>query len=134
MYISETKLRIRYAETDQMGYVYYGNYAQFFEVGRVEALRQLGLNYKEVEESGLIMPVLTFNIKFNKPAYYDDLITIRTTIKHIPSMRIHFDYETFNETGILLNTGSTTLVFLDKKTTKPVLPPFDLIEKLKRFF
>jgi acyl-CoA thioester hydrolase len=93
MYISETKLRVRYAETDRMGYAYYGNYAQYYEVGRVEALRQLGLSYRSLEDSGIFLPVLHYSVKFFKPAFYDDLLTVRTIIKEIPQTRIKFFYE-----------------------------------------
>lgn len=132
MYSSETTLRVRYAETDQMGYVYYGNYAQYFEVGRVEALRKLGLSYREMEEDGIIMPVLSFSVGYKKPALYDDLLTIKTSIPELPQMRIRFVYETRNEKGELLNTGETTLVFIDRSSGKPVRPPAAFLEKLKQ--
>src|SRR5258708_837093 len=111
MYITETRIRTRYAETDQMGYVYYGNYAQYFEVGRVEALRNLGMSYRELEQRGILLPVVSFDIKFLKPALYDENLNIITKIMEKPSVRIKFDYETYNEKGELLNTASTTLVF-----------------------
>ena len=88
MYLHETKIRIRYGETDQMGYVYYGNYAQFFEIGRVEMLRSLGVSYASMEKQGIMLPVVDFSVKYIKPAYYDDLITIRTMIEEIPSVKI----------------------------------------------
>ena len=116
MFSSEVKIRVRYGETDRMGYVYYGNYAEYFEVARVEALRELGLNYKDVEDSGIMLPVYTFNIKYFKPAFYDDLLTIKTTIKEIPQARITFEYETYNEKKELLNKGETVLVFIDIKS------------------
>ena len=134
MYVSETKIRVRYAETDRMGYVYYGNYAQYYEVGRVEALRQLGLSYKSMEDNGIILPVLTYSIKFFKPAYYDDELTIKTTIKEIPQARIHFGYECYNQTGTLLNAGETTLVFINKLTNKPCIAPEEFTGKLKDQF
>ena len=134
MYISETTVRVRYAETDRMGYVYYGNYAQYYEVGRVEALRQLGLSYKSIEDDGIMLPVFSFAIKYFKPAYYDDLLTIKTTIKEIPQTRINFEYEVFNEKGNLLNKGDTTLVFIDIQTNKPCAAPAAFIEKLKKHF
>lgn len=133
MYISETKIRVRYGETDQMGYCYYGNYAQYFEVGRVEALRGLGMSYKSLEDSGIMLPVLEFKIKYLKPAYYDDLLTIKTIIKSLPAARIHFDYETYNEQGTLLNTGETTLVFISKASNRPCAAPAAMIQKLKEF-
>jgi acyl-CoA thioester hydrolase len=134
MYISETTVRVRYAETDKMGYVYYGNYTHYYEVGRVEALRQLGTSYKEMEDSGVMLPVYTCTIKYLKPALYDDLLLIKTTIKELPLARITFDYEIYNEKGELLNIGNTTLVFIDMKSNKPRPAPDAFIEKIKLFF
>lgn len=134
MYQHETKLRVRYGETDQMGYAYYGNYAQYFEVGRVEMLRSLGVTYKEMEDEGIALPVYTFSIKYFKPAYYDDELTIRTTIKKMPAARIEFHYETFNAKGDLLNEGDTTLVFIDKNTKRPCPPPERFIIQFRPFF
>ncbi len=134
MYVSETKVRVRYSETDKMGYVYYGNYTHFYEVGRVEALRQLGTSYKEMEDSGIMLPVFTCSLKYLKPALYDDLLLIKTTIKELPKARITFDYEIYNEKGELLNEGITTLVFVDMKTNKPRPAPDSFIEKIKKFF
>ena len=131
MYNHQVDIRIRYAHTDQMGYCYYGNYAQFYEIGRVEALRNLGFSYKKIEESGILLPVIDFNIKYINPAYYDDLITVNTIIKELPSARIKFEYEIFNESGEKLNFGATTLVFINKKTNRPTKCPLELIEKLK---
>lgn len=130
MFTSETQIRIRYGETDQMGYCYYGNYAQFYEVGRVEALRQLGFSYRSLEESGIMLPVLDFQIKYLKPAYYDDLLTIRTTVHDIKGARILFQYEMFNDKNEKINFGETTLVFINKETGKPCQPPEELIRKL----
>ena len=123
MYSLETKIRVRYAETDQMSFVYYGVYAQYYEVGRVELLRSLGLTYKEIEEMGYTLPVVNMNINYKKPAFYDDELTIRTTIKELPSAKITFDYETFNHAGDLLNIGEVILVFVDKETGKPCFAP-----------
>lgn len=116
---AETKIRVRYGETDQMGYAYYGIYAQYYEVGRVEAMRMLGFSYKEVEVRGILMPVIDFTINYKKPAYYDDEITVVTYLKERPkSIRIPFDYECYNAKGELLNTGKVTLVCIDKVTNK----------------
>lgn len=134
MYITETRIRTRYAETDQMGYVYYGNYAQYFEVGRVEALRNLGMSYRELEEMGILLPVVSFNINFLKPAFYDENLNIITKIMEKPTVRIKFDYETYNENGELLNTASTTLVFVNKKRNKPCPPPKEFMELFKGYF
>lgn len=134
MYISETTVRVRYAETDKMSYVYYGNYTHYYEVGRVEALRQLGTSYKEMEDSGIMLPVYTCNLKYLKPALYDDLLIIKTTIKEMPSAKIIFDYEIYNQNDELINVGTTTLVFIDIKTNKPRVAPDLIIEKLKKYF
>ena len=116
---AETKIRVRYGETDQMGYVYYGVYAQYYEVGRVEAMRLLGFSYKQIEEKGILMPVIDFSISYKKPAFYDDEITVITYLKERPTgLRINFEYECFNEAKELLNTGKVTLVLLDKATNK----------------
>ena len=113
-------LRTRYAETDQMGVVYYGNYPQYLELGRVEWLRAIGLTYKEMEAEGIMMPVVSLQIQYKKPALYDELITIRTKLKDLPSTKIEFDYEILNEKGELLSTANTILVFVDAKTFRPV--------------
>lgn len=116
---SETKIRVRYGETDQMGYVYYGVYAQYYEVGRVEAMRLLGFSYKQIEERGILMPVIDFSISYKKPAFYDDEITVITFMRERPAgLRLNFDYECFNQANELLNTGKVTLVLLDKFTNK----------------
>jgi len=134
MFTSETSLRVRYAETDRMGYVYYGNYAGYYEVGRVEALRSLGMSYREMEDSGIMLPVLSYKIKYYKPSFYDDLLTIQTIIPEIPSTRIKFLYKMFNTERVLLNEGETTLVFVNIKTGKPCIAPSIFIEKIQPFF
>jgi acyl-CoA thioester hydrolase len=133
MFVHKSKIRIRYAETDQMGYVYYGNYAIFYEVARVEALRSLNFSYNELEKSGIMLPVLELQIKYIKPAFYDDEIEIETTLSEMPKARIKFEYKTYNQIGDLLNFGNTTLVFVDIKTKKPTQAPKDLLEKLEKF-
>ncbi len=134
MFISEIQIRVRYAETDQMGFVYYGNYATYFEVARVELIRSLGFSYKEIEESGIILPVLDYSIKYLKPAKYDDLITIKCTIPELPSVRIKFQYECRSAEGILLNEAVTNLAFLKATNNKPCHPPAGFIEKLMPYF
>lgn len=134
MFKSETSLRVRYAETDRMGYVYYGNYAGYYEVGRVEALRSLGMSYREMEDSGIMLPVLNYSIKYYKPSFYDDLLTIQTTIPELPTTRIKFVYKMYNTENVLLNEGETTLVFVNIKTGKPCHAPADFIEKMTPFF
>ena len=134
MYQFETSIRVRYAETDQMGYVYYGNYATYYEVTRVEALRSLGISYKILEENGVLMPVLENWSKYIRPAKYDDLLTIKLFLKEMPAMRITFEYEVFNEDKKLINLGSTTLVFLDKSSGKPIQVPDVVQDVLKPYF
>jgi acyl-CoA thioester hydrolase len=134
MYISETTVRVRYAETDKMGYVYYGNYTHYYEVGRVEAMRQLGTSYKEMEDNGIMLPVYTCNLKYIKPALYDDLLVIKTVIKELPTLKIIFDYEIYNQKNELINTGNTILVFIDMSTNKPCRAPESFIEKIKVYF
>lgn len=132
---AETKLRVRYGETDQMGYAYYGVYAQYYEVGRVEALRLIGLSYKEVEARGILMPVVEYCINYKKPAYYDDEITIVTYIKQMPTgVKLPFEYECYNASGDLLNSGKVTLVYIDKSTNKVTAMPPWLEQALKPFF
>ena len=134
MFASEIKLRVRYGETDRMGYAYYGNYAEYFEVARVETLRELGMNYKDLEDSGIILPVYTFNVKYMKPAFYDDLLTIKCFIKEMPKTRLTFHYETYNEKGEHLNIGETTLVFIDRSSNKPTTAPNGFISLIKKYF
>jgi len=123
MFQHEHKLRVRYAETDRMGYVYYGNYATYFEVARVEALRDLGISYKELEDDGFLLPVAEFNVKYLKPALYDDELRIVTTIKEQPGVRIRFEYSVFNQYGDKLAKAETTLVFVSAEHGKPIKPP-----------
>ncbi|TAH41522.1 MAG: acyl-CoA thioesterase [Bacteroidetes bacterium] len=134
MFISETQIRVRYAETDQMGYVYYGNYATYFEVARVEALRALGFSYKKIEDSGVMLPVMNYSIDYLKPAYYDDLLVIKTTIRDLPSARIRFEYESYNESEVLINRASTTLVFIKKSTNRPCPAPEDFMKAISKYF
>jgi acyl-CoA thioester hydrolase len=134
MFEHVTKIRVRYGETDQMGYMYYGNYAEFYEVGRVEMLRSLGLTYSGMEQSGIMMPVLELKCKYLKPALYDEEISVKVIMDKMPGIRIHFRYELSNQQGELINTGETLLVFINMKTNRPCLPPHDFIDKLLPFF
>lgn len=127
---SSTKTRIRYSETDQMGVVYHGNYAQFFELGRTEWLRSLGVTYKDMEMSGIILPVISLKCNFIKSALYDDVLTIKTILKKKPMVKIEFDYEIINQNNELICTGNTTLAFMDKKAMKPTRCPDYLFKKL----
>ena len=126
---------MHYALTDQMGVVYYGNYAQFYEIGRTEAIRQLGYTYKDIEAMGIIMPVVEMNSKFLRPAKYDDLITVKTTLRELPTGHaINFFFEIFNEEDKLLNAGNVILYFMEAVTMKRAKMPSELEEKLKGYF
>ena len=127
-----TKLRVRYAETDQMGVVYYGNYAQYLEQGRTEWLRELGFSYKWMEENNVLLPVTSMHTQFKLPARYDDVIFITTNLKKIPTFKIEFDYQIHNEKGQLLVTAETTLVFINATTNKLMKAPDYLLEKLEK--
>ena len=127
---SLTNLRVRYSETDQMGIVYYGNYAQYLEQGRTDWLRSLGFTYKYMEEHQVMLPVINLNIDYKKPAKYDDLLTIKTSLLEIPSVKIKFYYEIQNQNHELLVTATTSLVFLDSITRKLIKAPNYLLEKL----
>jgi len=134
MYISETKIRVRYGETDQMGYVYYGYYAMYYEVARVESLRQLGLTYKELEERGILMPVAENYSKYIRPALYDEQLRIVTHVREKPRATITFEYEIFNEEEVLIHKGKTKLVFLNKKTNRLCGLPKEMEIVLEPFF
>ncbi len=134
MFSATTPIRVRYAETDQMRFVYYGNYPQYYEVGRAEAIRQLGFTYKQLEDLGVMMPVVEMNIRYFRPAFYDDLLTIKTTLQELPKAKVQFHHEIFNEKNELLNQGIVTLVFVDATTMKRVDMPQVLHEKLAQFF
>jgi acyl-CoA thioester hydrolase len=135
MFISTTTIRVRYGETDQMGYLYYGNYGLYYEVGRAEAIRELGFTYKELEDQGVIMPVAELNVKYLRPAFYDDLITVKTTLREFPkSSKIQFHSELYNEKNELLNVGVTTLVFIDVNTKQKAGLPEELKKRLAPFF
>jgi len=124
------QVRVRYSETDQMGVVYHGNYAQYFEMGRVEWLRNLGVSYKWMEENGIMLPVVSLNMNYKKPARYDDLLTVKTILKNQTTVKIEFDYEIHNEMGELLTIANSILVFVDMKTGRPTTPPEYVNEKL----
>jgi acyl-CoA thioester hydrolase len=134
MYQSTTTIRVRYGETDQMGYVYYGFYAMYYEVARVESLRQLGLTYKEIETMGIIMPVLENRSKYLAPGRYDELLTIVTTVREKPGVRIKFEYEIFNEENKPIHQGETLLAFVDKKSGRPRRPPMEMEKVLEPYF
>lgn len=123
--------RVRYGETDQMSYVYHGNYAQYFEMGRIELLRKLGISYKKMEKFGILLPVISLNINYIKPAKYDDLLTLKTILTKKPTARIEFEYELYNEDKELLTTANITLAFVNKETNRPARAPEYLLKNLK---
>ena len=134
MFQHEVQIRVRYADTDQMGYVYYGNYAAYYEVARVESFRSLGYAYKNLEEAGVMMPVLELQTKYILPAKYDDLLTVKVTIPEMPKVKIKYLYEVYNENGTLLNTGETILVFIKMANGRPVRLPEVMEELLSPYF
>lgn len=134
MYKHEIKIRVRYAETDQMGYVYYGNYATYYEVARVETFRSLGFPYKKLEEMGIGMPVLSLNIKYIQPGKYDDELSITVSIPEKPKARIRFEYEIKNQNDKLINIGETELVFINLESGRPVRMPEVLSSLLEPYY
>lgn len=130
---NKVKLRVRYGETDQMGYCYYGNYAQYFEVGRVEAMRSVGMSYREMEENGIMLPVSEFTVKYFAPARYDDELTVTTLITSVKGARLLFDYEIHNEAGDLVVKAHTTLVFVSIENRRPVKAPEQFIRLLETY-
>lgn len=134
MYTHQTKIRVRYGETDQMGYMYYGNYAEFYEVGRVEMLRSLGMTYRSMEEEGIMMPVLEMRCKYLKPARYDEELTVKIILEKMPGVKIHFKYEFYNEANEFIHEGETTLAFVNMAKNRPCLPPEEFQNRLKEFF
>lgn len=126
-----TTVKVRYAETDQMGVVHHGNYAQYFEIARLEWLEQFGISYRRMEEEGIMLPVYSLQTKFIKPASFDDILKIETNLKEIPGVKIEFLYNIFNEAGEVITTASTVLVFMDSNTKRPIKCPDYILEKLK---
>jgi len=134
MYRAETHVRVRYGETDQMGYVYYGVYAMYYEVGRVESLRQLGLSYHALEAIGIMMPVVENQSRYLAPGRYDDLLRIVTTVPEMPGVRIRFVYDIYNESNKLIHKGETVLIFMDKSSSRPCRPPQQMLDVLAPYF
>jgi len=119
----EIQIRVRYGETDQMGVVYHGNYALYLEIGRIEWLRKLGISYRKMEESGIMLPVVSMSLNFKKSARYDDLINVKTQLKNPPTAKIEFDYEITSENGEIIALANVVLAFIDMKTNRPVRAP-----------
>ncbi|MFM9824702.1 acyl-CoA thioesterase [Flavobacterium sp.] len=134
MEIHQVQIRVRYSETDQMQVVYHGNYAQYFEIGRVEWLRNKGISYKWMEDNGIMLPVVSLTMNYKKPARYDELLTLKTIFKILSTVKIEFDYELYNDKGELLTTGNSILVFVDMKSGRPIAPPAYISELLKTLY
>ncbi len=127
-------IRVRYADTDQMGFVYYGNYAKYYEIARVELFRNIGLTYKSLEEMGIGMPVIEMKTNFIIPAKYDEKLVVNIKIPELPKLKIIFFYEIFNEKNELINTGETVLTFINLLTGKPKRVPSIMKDKLSKYF
>ena len=134
MYQYDVKLRVRYGETDKMGVVYYGNYALYYEVARVEGFRNVGFSYKELEDNGIMMPVLELRSRFVRGAKFDDLLTVKVTIPKMPGVKITFLYDIYDEESNLIHKGETDLAFVNMKTRKPCRPPQNLIDLLSPYY
>ncbi|MBD0832615.1 acyl-CoA thioesterase [Aestuariibaculum sediminum] len=132
MKIDEIQIRVRYGETDQMGVVYHGNYALYLEMGRIEWLRKLGISYKSMEENGVMLPVVSMSVNYKKSACYDDVINVKTQVAKMPTAKIEFEYEITNEAGEILTTATTTLVFIDMKTNRPMRAPQYILDAIKK--
>ena len=134
MLVSETKIRVCYDDTDQMGVVYYGVYPRFYEIGRTEMIRELGITYKEVEKQKIFLPAKSLNINYHKPAYYDDLLTVRTIVEKIPQVKFPIKTEIYNQAGELINSGEVVLAFFNGNTNKPCKAPDYFINEMKKYF
>jgi acyl-CoA thioester hydrolase len=134
MFCSETTIRVRYGETDKMGYLYYGHYAEYFEVSRTDMIRLLGLTYREIEEKGIIMPVRSLKVDFKSPAYYDELLTVKSCLNTLPVIKLDIDYEIHNAKKQLICTGNTVLAFVDAATGKPRRAPEFFINAVSNYF
>lgn len=134
MLVSETKIRVYYEDTDQMGVVYYGKYLRYYEIGRTEMIRNLGISYKQIEDSGILLPARSVRINYIKPAHYDDLLTIRTIVDQIPKVKFLIKGEIYNQNNELVNEGEVVLVFYNGKTNRPCKAPEEFVSTLKNHF
>ena len=134
MIITETKIRVYYEDTDQMGVVYYGNYARYYEIGRTEMIRDLGFTYRQMEEMNIMLPARSLKINYMKPARYDDLLIVRTIVDTIPKVKFPIKTEIYNEQGELINSGEVVLVFYNSKTNRPTSAPKFFIDEMTRLF
>jgi acyl-CoA thioester hydrolase len=134
MYCTETLIRVRYGETDRMGYMYYGHYPEYFEVSRTDMIRSLGLSYSEIEDIGIIMPVRSLRVDYKTPAHYDEMLTVKSCLKKLPEIKLDIDYEIFNEQQQLICTGNTILAFVDTKTRRPRRAPKFFLDAIRKYF
>jgi acyl-CoA thioester hydrolase len=135
MFVYESKVKVRYVETDQMGVVHHSNYAQYYELARTECFEAVsGMTYESMEADGVMLPILELHSKYIKPAFYNQVLTIKSIVKELPSVRLTVDYEIYNGTAQLINTGSTTLVFVNKTTRRPCQPPERFMENVRQHF
>ncbi|MFW0715488.1 acyl-CoA thioesterase [Pedobacter sp. N23S346] len=135
MFVHETKVKVRYAETDQMGIVHHANYALYYEIARTECFEALsGITYASMEADGVMLPLLELQSKYLKPAFYNQVLKVKCLVKELPSVRLNVEYEIYNEEEILINIGKTTLVFVDKSTRKPCQPPEIFMEGIRKYF
>jgi acyl-CoA thioester hydrolase len=135
MFVYESKVKVRYVETDQMGVVHHSNYAQYYELARTECFEACsGMSYQSMENDGVMLPILEFQSKFLKPALYNQILTIKSIVKKLPTVRLIVDYEVYNEADELINTGQTTLVFVNKDTRRPCQPPENFMKQVRQYF
>jgi acyl-CoA thioester hydrolase len=135
MFVYESKVKVRYVETDQMGVVHHSNYAQYYELARTECFEACsGMSYQSMENEGVMLPILEFQSKFLKPALYNQILTIKSIVKNLPTVRLVVDYEVYNEANVLINTGQTTLVFVNKVTRRPCQPPENFMKQVRQYF
>lgn len=135
MFIYESKVRVRYIETDQMGIVHHANYVQYYELARTECFEACsGISYETMEAEGVMLPILEIQSKYLKPAYYNQVLTIKSIVKELPSVRLNVEYEIYNEANELINTGKTTLVFVNKQTRRPCQPPERFMKNVRQYF
>lgn len=135
MFVYESKVRVRYAETDQMGVVHHGNYAQYYELARTECFEACsGMSYESMEADGVMLPILEMHSKFIKPALYNQVLTIKSIVKTLPTVRLNVEYEIYNEANELINTGSTLLVFVNRQTRRPCPPPENFMKNVRTYF
>jgi acyl-CoA thioester hydrolase len=134
MFCSETMIRVRYGETDRMGYLYYGHYPEYFEVSRTDMIRSLGLSYKGIEDRGIIMPVRSLKVDYRIPAQYDEMLRVKSCLSKLPEIKLDIDYEIFNQQDKLICTGNTVLAFVDAKSRRPRRAPDFFLEAVRKYF